>query len=182
MIKTNSLQKQQNKNKELSMTKKLLSVFLVLSVFCTSAFAASNYDSQKSIGIITFQGPDDQSNVSLSSLFAIKLANAGNFKVISGKGEHTQIEIEDIYGSLYSSSYENEAVKIAKKLDVDYILLGQVNKLGEKTKLIIRVIDTKGNHIAGAQCSFEEYEEIESWIDSMCVKIASDIDSRSSKY
>ncbi|AEM21744.1 hypothetical protein Bint_1121 [Brachyspira intermedia PWS/A] len=164
------------------MRKKILYILLVLTVICSSAFAKSNYDSVKSIGIITFQGPDDETNVALSSLFAIKLANSGNFNVISGKGEKSQIESENTYSSLYSSDYENEAIRIAKKLDVSYILLGQINRLGDKNKLMIRVIDVKGNHIAGAQCSFEEYEDIERWIDSMCMKISSDIDSNNSQY
>ena len=183
MTKTNSsLLQNINKIKEGSMTKKLLSVLLVLSVICSSAFAYSNDDHEKSIGIITFQGPDDETNVALSSLFAIKLVNSGNFDVISGKGEKSQIESENTYSSLYSSDYENEAIRIAKKLDVDYILLGQINRLGEKNKLMIRVIDIKGNHIAGAQCTFENPEDIERWIDTMCMKIASDIDSNSSQY
>ena len=187
MIKTNSLQKQQNKNKELFMTKKLLSLLLVLSILCSSAFAYS--DEPKRITIITFQGPVDVDNVAMSNLFAIELVKSKGIIVKSGKGIDSSLqdrerdrERDEYYSSLYSSSYENSAIEIAKKLRTDYVLLGQINKLGEKTKLIIRVIDTKGNHIAGDQCTFENPEEIQDSISSMCNKIVYGINSSSKKY
>lgn len=187
MIKTNSLQKQQNKNKELFMTKKLLSLLLVLSILCSSAFAYS--DEPKRITIITFQGPVDVDNVAMSNLFAIELVKSKGIIVKSGKGIDSSLqdrerdrERDEYYSSLYSSSYENSAIEIAKKLRTDYVLLGQINKLGDKTKLIIRVIDTEGNHIAGDQCTFENPEEIQDFISSMCNKIVYGINSSSKKY
>ena len=100
MTKTNSsLLQNINKIKEGSMTKKLLSVLLVLSLICSSAFAYSN---SKSIVVITFQGPVDIDNVTLSNLFEIELINLEGIKVKSGKG-------------LYNSSYDRGRVRNSKE-------------------------------------------------------------------
>lgn len=164
------------------MTKKTLFILLMIAAVSASAFAYSNYDSRKSLGIITFQGPKDNNNVALSNLFAIKLAGTGDFIVRSCKAIDSSFqnsENSDPHGSLYSSNYEYNAIEIGKRAGVDYILLGQVNKLGERTKLMIRVIDLKGNHIAGAENTFEQYEDLNDIVNSMCIKIASEIEANS---
>ena len=168
--------------KENFMTKKLLSILLIMAIVSVSAFAYSSYDSRKKIGIITFQGPRDNNNVTLSNLFAIKLSGTGDFIVRSCKAADTSrpnSENSDHHGSIYSSTYEYNSIKIGENADVDYVLLGQVNKLGQKTKLIIRVIDLNGNHIAGAETTFEQYEDLNDLVNSMCIKIAYEIEANS---
>ena len=191
MTKTNSsLLQNINKIKEGSMTKKLLSVLLsvllVLSLICSSAFAYSN---SKSIVVITFQGPVDIDNVTLSNLFEIELINLEGIKVKSGKGLYNSSydrgrvrNSKEYYSSLYSSTYENEAIKIAKDLRSDYVLIGQINKLGDKKRLVIRVIDINRNHIAGAQCTFENPEDIAGWVAYMSKKIVDGINNSSKRY
>ena len=182
MRNNNLLSKKNNNYKELFMTKKTLFILFIMAIVSVSAFAYSSYDSRKKIGIITFQGPKDNNNVTLSNLFAIKLSGTGNFIVRSCKAADTSrpnSENSDHHGSIYSSTYEYNAIKIGENADVDYVLLGQVNKLGQRTKLIIRVIDLKGNHIAGAETTFEQYEDLNDLVNSMCIKIASEIEANS---
>ncbi|AEM21743.1 hypothetical protein Bint_1120 [Brachyspira intermedia PWS/A] len=169
------------------MRKKILYILLVLTVICSSAFAYNN--NNKSIVVITFQGPVDIDNVTLSNLFEIELINLEGIKVKSGKGLYNSSydrgkvsDSKEYYRSLYSSTYENEAIKIAKYLRSDYVLIGQINKLGNKKRLVIRVIDTNRNHIAGAQCTFENPEDIAGWIATMSKRIVDGINNSSKRY
>ncbi|WP_028329882.1 hypothetical protein [Brachyspira alvinipulli] len=178
------------------MTKKTLFILFIMAIVSVSAFAYSSYDSydssdsydsRKSIAVITFQGPNDMDNVSLSNLFAIELGNYKDIIVRSGKFIDSSFQDKDrdrdqneYYSSLYSSNYEYSAIKIAKELRSNYVLIGQINKLGKTHKLIVRVIDTDGNHIAGSQNTFENISDLSDLIPSMCQKIIEKINNSNS--
>ena len=164
-------QKTTKNYKEVNMGKKLLSVLLVVSIISSSVFG---YNSEETtIAVITFQGPKDSNNVTISNLFAIELGNAADFKIKSGKTlESSYIkDYNNDYDSISASNYENEAIEAAKTLRVNYVLIGQINKLGDAKKLIVKVIDVDGKYITGGECSFVEYEELEKQVKPICVKI-----------
>ena len=157
-------QKRTKHNKEVNMGKKLLSVLLVVSIISSSVFGY--YREETTIAV-------DSNNVTISNLFAIELGNAADFKIKSGKTlESSYIkDYNNDYDSISASNYENEAIEVAKTLRVNYVLIGQINKLGDAKKLIVKVIDVDGKYITGGECSFVEYEELEKQVKPICVKI-----------
>ena len=162
------------------MGKKLLSILLVVSIISSSVFG---YDIKPSIAVITFQGPKEKDNVTISNLFTIELGmNSEYITVKSGKAIDSsyiypeyKMEKEEFYSSLYSSNYENEAIKVAKSLRVHYVLIGQINKLGNTKKLIVKVIDVDNNYIGGSECEFVNIEDVEKHVKTISVKIINDI-------
>lgn len=157
--------------------KKIIILSLV-SILCFSGALFAQYgSSKKTVAIINFQGPQESDNVALANMFATRLANKRLFKVVSGRSIDSLIlqkgYEKDALGSFGTSRYESAAIEIAKAAKAEYVVLGNINKLGNQYKLVIKILNVTNNEIVtGDDQNFSIIEDVETFIDEMCDKLS----------